>query len=110
RDRSLAVDVDREPAEEVQDADAALEPFAADADELGGRALKPRCHHEAVVVPHGGEALPVTRVAPQDPVLDQLADQQTVVGHTAVDSGGPGIWLVGGIGGPLASPVMSGVP
>ena len=74
------------------------------------RALEPGRHHEAVVVPDGGEALPVAGVAPQRPVLDQLADQLAVVAHTTVASGGAGIRLVGGIGGPVASPLMSGVP
>src|SRR5262249_49292888 len=77
-DRTVAGDVDGGAAEEVKDADAPLEPFTADADELVGRPLKPRRHHPAVVVPDAAEALPVARVAPHDPVLDQLSDRRLV--------------------------------
>ena len=42
------------------------------------RALEPRGHHAAVVVPHGTKALPVAGVAPNHPVLDQLADRQPI--------------------------------
>ena len=38
------------------------------------RALEPRRRHPAIVVPHGGEAVPVAGVAPQHPVLDDLPD------------------------------------
>ena len=82
-----------------------LEALAADPDELAGGSLEPGGHHEAVVVPHGGEALPVARVTPYGPVLDQVADLAAVVAHARV-----GMRLVGGIGGPVASPLMSGVP
>ena len=48
-----------------------------------GRALEPGGHHLAVVVPDRAEALPVAGVAPDDPVLDQLANRLPVgsVGH-----------------------------
>jgi len=80
RDGSVAFEVDRRAAEEVQDAHAAREALAAHADELARGALEPRRHHAAVVVPHAGEALPVACVAPDDPVLDELADRDAVGG------------------------------
>src|SRR5665213_1346880 len=59
----------------MQDPRAALEPFAAGADELVRGSLEPRRHHPAVVVPDGAEPLPIAGVAPDRPVLDQLADR-----------------------------------
>ena len=56
-----------------------FEALAADADEFVGGALDPGRHHHPVVVPDGAEALPVAGVAPDRPVLDQLADQQPVL-------------------------------
>jgi hypothetical protein len=84
RDRARALDLDRRAAEEVQDPDAALEALPADADELGRRPLEPGRHHAAVLVPDGAEALPVAGVAPDGPVLDQLADALPVVGHVRI--------------------------
>src|SRR5581483_3037946 len=59
RDRAGARDLDRDPAEEVEDPDAALEALAADADEVVAGALEPGRHHPAVVVPERAEAVPV---------------------------------------------------
>src|SRR5690606_40217041 len=67
RDGPAAGDVAGCGAEEVNDADAALEALAAGLDELAGGPLKPGRRHPAVVVPDGREALPVTAVAPDDP-------------------------------------------
>src|SRR5206468_3613022 len=73
-DGAVSGQVDCGPAEEMKDADPALEALAADPDELEGRSLKPGGHHDAVVVPEAREALPVPGVAPQGPVLDQIPD------------------------------------
>src|SRR5207344_1966142 len=81
RDRHLRLrhgpvsgDVDRGPAQEVEDAHAVLEALAADADEVVARPLEPGRHHPAVVVPDRAEPLPVAGVAPDDPVLDEAPD------------------------------------
>ena len=103
----VAGDVDRAAAEEVEDPHAALEPLAADPDEVGRWPLEPGRHHPPVVVPDGREALPIAGVAPDRPILDQLADQLTVIGQRCSSVG---IRLVGGIGGPVAAPLTSGVP
>ena len=68
-------------AEEVEDVHAALEALAADPDEVGRGTLEPGGHHETFVVPDGGEPLPIARVAPHDPVLDELANRGAVVAH-----------------------------
>jgi hypothetical protein len=81
RDGAITHHVDRAPAEEVQDARPALEALPAHADELGGRPLEPRGHHPAVVMPDRREALPVAGVAPDRPVLDELADREAVSCH-----------------------------
>ena len=77
-DRPRARDLDRLPAVEVQDLHALLPPRLAPGDELVGRPLGPRRHHPPVVPPDRAEPLPVAGVAPDDPVLDQLADLQAV--------------------------------
>ena len=48
-----------------------------------GRSLEPGRHHQSVVVPDGRESLPVPRVAPQRPVLDELADQPAILDGVA---------------------------
>ncbi len=58
--RSPATSIAR-AAEEVNDADAALEARAARFLELRRRALEPRRRHPGVVVPHGREPLPIRR-------------------------------------------------
>ena len=93
-DRAAAGDVDREAAEQVQDARPALEALPADLDERLGRALEPGGGHPPVVVPDGPEALPVAGVAPQRPVLDDGPDRgrRTRVGahraNVAASAGG----------------------
>src|SRR4029077_2534431 len=60
-----------------QDADAEVEPPAAGRDEVPRGPLEPGSGHPALGgVPHRGEALPVTGVPPQRPVLHELADRQ----------------------------------
>ena len=78
RDRAVANDVAGEAAQEVKNADAALEPGAADLDELLRGTLKPRRRHPAIVVPDGREALPVSGIAPQRPVLDHFSNRELV--------------------------------
>ena len=80
-DRAVAGDVDRRAAEEVQDADAAVPALLADTDEFLVGALPPGRHHAAVLVPDGAEAIPVSGVAPDRPVLDQFADLAAVGGR-----------------------------
>jgi hypothetical protein len=62
----------------MQDAHALVVALLADPDEVVGRALEPGRHHAPVVMPDGAEFLPLARVAPHRPVLDQLADGETV--------------------------------
>ena len=47
---------------------------AADLDEALGGSLEPSRHHARLRMPDGAEALPVSRVAPEDPVFDDLAN------------------------------------
>src|SRR5204863_432082 len=61
-------DVAGEPAQKVEDIDAAIEAFPADFDELPRRTLKPCGRHPSVLMPDSGEPFPVARVAPQHPV------------------------------------------
>src|SRR5437660_1421417 len=79
RDRTLAGDVDRRAAQEMQDADAFVPALAAHFDELLGRTLEPRRHHPAVVMPYRAKALPIAGVAPENPVFDDFTDPQTFV-------------------------------
>jgi hypothetical protein len=74
RDGAIPGDVDRRAAEEVEDPHASLEAGTAHLDELVCAALEPRRHHPAVVVPDAAKALPVARVAPDDPALDDVPD------------------------------------
>src|SRR5512134_1006619 len=76
--RTATLHVHARAAEEVQDAHAFLEPRLAHLDELARRALEPGGGHPAVVVPDGGEAVPVAGVAPQRPVVDHLDDRELV--------------------------------
>jgi hypothetical protein len=110
RDRPVTGHIDRAAPEEVQDVHATLESLAAYANEISRGSLEPGRHHEPVVVPDGGEALPVAGVAPDHPVLDQIADQLPVVGHAWTFWTSIGTSLVGGIGGPGGLPLTSGVP
>src|SRR5204863_6049244 len=60
------------------DADALRPAFLGHPNEVAGGPLKPRRHHDAVVVPDGRKALPVARITPDRPVLDQITDLQTL--------------------------------
>src|SRR5262249_2278122 len=87
RDRHLrlgngadARDVDRRAAEEMQDAHAAVVALLTHLDELIRRALKPGRHHVPVIMPDSAEAVPHQRVAPNRPILDQVADGAPVFG------------------------------
>src|SRR6185437_8699309 len=62
------------------DARAAFVAFPADLDEFLESALKPCRPHGAAAVPDRAEAVPLARVAPQNPVLDQFADRKPVGG------------------------------
>src|ERR1022692_3084887 len=73
-DRSRAGDIDGRSAEKMQDADALVPAFAADLDEALGGSLDPGCHHAALRMPDGAEPLPISRVAPDDPVFDDLSN------------------------------------
>jgi len=71
--------VGRMAAEEVQDADAGVEPPAAGRDEVMRGPLEPSGGHPALGgVPHRGEPFPVPGVTPQRPVLHELADGEPV--------------------------------
>src|SRR5690606_6453188 len=83
--RAVARDLDRAAAEEVQNAHAPGPALVVPADELlEGNAAGPGREHLPVRMPDGAELLPQARVAPQGPVLYQLADRCLVggdVGH-----------------------------
>ena len=79
-DRAVAVQVDRGAAEKMQDADPALPARLVHGDEFVAGALGPGRHHHTVRVPDGAEALPVAGVAPDCPVLDQVAQGEPVQG------------------------------
>jgi hypothetical protein len=78
RDRAVALSLDGRAAEEVNDADAAFETGSARFLKLGRWPLKPRRRHPGAVVPDGREALPVARVAPEHPVVDDLDDREAI--------------------------------
>src|SRR5579883_751423 len=79
-DGARASDVDRRAAEEMQDAHAALVAILAHPDEFIRGALKPGRHHAPVVMPDSAETVPHERVAPDGPVLNQVADGAAIVG------------------------------
>src|SRR5215470_19607625 len=71
----------------MQDPHPPREAFLAHPDEILGRPLEPGGHHPAVGVPDGPEPRPVTGVAPDRPVLDQVTYGQPVryrVAHRAL--------------------------
>jgi hypothetical protein len=73
----------------MQDAHALVVAFLAHLDELVAGALKPGGLHHAVIVPDLAEVVPQPRVAQDGPILDQVADGQTVKdfgGHVALSS------------------------
>src|SRR5215469_16126029 len=79
RDRPVPGNVGRVAAQEVQDADALVEPLPADRDEVPRRSLEPGSGHPALGgMPYRGEPFPVPGVTPQRPVLHKLADGNLV--------------------------------
>src|SRR5690606_14592564 len=74
RDCAVTVHVDRNPAQEVEDANTLLEAFLAYRDELLGWTLEPCGHHASVIVPYAAETFPVAGVAPDDPVFQQFTN------------------------------------
>src|SRR3989338_1481340 len=78
RDGAMAGHVAGPSAERMQNHDAPVEALPADFDEILGGPLKPRGRHPALGMPHRGEALPVSGVAPQDPVVDRVANRPSV--------------------------------
>src|SRR3954453_6987457 len=86
RDGAVSCEVDRDAAQEMQDADAPGPGLLADFDELVAGALRPGRHHAAVRMPDGAETLPVARIAPDRPVLQQFPDQ-AIVFNLGVTSG-----------------------
>ena len=77
-DGAVTRHVDRATPEEVEDPHAARPALLVHLDELVGRALEPGGHHPPGQVPNGAEALPVPGVAPQHPILDQLANLESL--------------------------------
>jgi hypothetical protein len=87
-DRPGLLDVDRRAAQEVADLHPLGGSLAAGLDEVLIRALEPGGVHPGAVMPDRGEPFPVAAVAVQRPVLDQVADQQSV------------LWITHGLGPP----------
>src|ERR1019366_9975027 len=77
-DCAFANNVDRSAAQKVKDAHAPRPALLVGPDELFAGSLKPRRHHPAIAVPNATEPLPIPGIAPEYPILDQLAYQQTV--------------------------------
>ena len=66
------------PPQEMQDADALGPALLAHVDEFIRSALGPGRHHAPVVEPDRAETVPMSGIAPDHPVFDQLADGQLV--------------------------------
>src|SRR5204863_8580991 len=75
-DCPVACDVDRRAAEEMKNAHALVPALAAHFDEALSRSLEPGRHHHGARMPDGLEALPLARIAPDRPILDDFADAQ----------------------------------
>ena len=65
----------------MENADAFFETCLADGDELVGRALEPRRHHNPIVMPDLTEVIPQARVAVDHPIFDEIPKSQFVGGH-----------------------------
>jgi hypothetical protein len=83
RDRRGRRDLDRRAAEEVQDAHALAQPSCVTRMKSRNGPWNQVAIITTLGMPDGGEALPVARVAPDDPALEQLANQELVL-QTAV--------------------------
>src|SRR5205807_3579109 len=70
----IAPPSDGKATQKMQNAHAPIPAFPAHADEVARGPLKPRRHHVAVLVPNRSEALPVSAVAPDHPVLEEFAN------------------------------------
>ena len=66
----------------VEDADAPVESGLAPGDELVCGSLTPRRHHDALAMPDRSKSVPLASIAPQRPVFNQLATDQSVVEFT----------------------------
>ena len=62
----------------MQDVAALIEKLAAGFNEILRRPLKPGGGHPAVLVPDGGKAFPVARIAVQHPIFHHLADGEFI--------------------------------
>ncbi len=62
----------------MQDTHPLANPSWLTRDEIPRRPLKPGGGHPALFVPDGGKALPVTGIAPHRPVLEEVADGETI--------------------------------
>ena len=60
----------------MQNADTLVPAFNGHPDELFERALKPRRHHDAIVMPDRAKFVPESCIAPYRPVFNQLANSQ----------------------------------
>src|SRR3954454_5040562 len=93
RNGAVSGEVDRDAAEEMQDADTLGPGLLADFDKLVAGALRPGRHHAAVRVPDRAKTLPVSGIAPDRPVLQQFPDQAVIFdlgvtsGHADVSLG-----------------------
>ncbi len=77
-DGAITDDIAGRPPQEVNDPHALIEAFLSRLDELGAGRLKPGGGHPTVLVPTLREALPVTAVAEDHPVLYNLAYRELV--------------------------------
>ena len=83
-DGAVSDELDRRPAEEMEDADALFPALAPSLDKARARRLEPGREHVAVVVPAGTEPVPIAGIAPDCPRLDVVADGELVarvLGH-----------------------------
>jgi hypothetical protein len=83
---AIALEVDARPTLEMRGARAAGKALLAHLDEVLEAALEPGRHHDALGMPAGAEIVPAPGVAPHRPVVDDVADGETVeeggrIGH-----------------------------
>ena len=79
RDGAGSVDLDRSTAEQMQDASAPLHQVMAAGDEFFETRLFPGGGHAAVWMPDFAELIPVCRVAPDNPVFNELPNDGPVL-------------------------------
>lgn len=73
-DSTIAIEIDRGAAEEMEDTDAFLPTFFADSNEIRCEALEPGRTHPTVLMPNRLEPIPIPGIAPHGPVLDEVAN------------------------------------